>query len=149
MLLKKNKPNQKAIIYAWNESTGSPKTGDASNITAKISKDGGSMISTDDANPTELDSTNAPGVYYFDLTQSETNADTIILYAKSSTANVLIHPVVINTLDIQRDLIEAIWAKATIDQSNGSFTAYDADKSTVLVTGMISTTGTVTTREPS
>jgi uncharacterized protein (DUF169 family) len=98
MILKKNMAGQKVAVYAWDDGAGAPKTGDAANITAYLSKDGGAAASTNDMNPTELDSTNMKGVYIFDLTQAETNADLIMLVAKSATANVTIRPVFINTV---------------------------------------------------
>ena len=52
-----------------------PKTGDRLNITAQISKDGGASAPLNQTNPAELDATNQPGIYVFDLTQAETNAD--------------------------------------------------------------------------
>lgn len=98
MILKKNGAGQKVAVYAWDEAAGAPKTGDAANITARISKDGGTSAATNDTNPAELDSTNMKGVYVFDLTQAETNADLIVISAVSSSANVVIRPVFISTI---------------------------------------------------
>jgi len=98
MALYKNVASQKIAIFAWDTANGTEKTGDAGNITAYISKDGAAMAQTNDVNPTELDATNAPGVYIFDLTQAETNCDLFILFAKSSTSNVKIEPVMIYTV---------------------------------------------------
>ena len=64
---------------AINTSTGLPITGDAANITAKISKDSGAFASVADTNPTELDATNAAGVYVFDLSQAETNGNVLTI----------------------------------------------------------------------
>jgi len=86
----KNIASQKVIIYAHNITTDAPETGDAANITAQISKDMAATEASNDANPTELDSTDAPGVYYFDLLQAESNCDLFVLYAVSSTDNVVI-----------------------------------------------------------
>lgn len=88
MILYKNTASQKAYFYAYDYSTGAPKTGDAGNITAYVAKDYGSATILGDTSATEVDSTNAKGYYVFDLTQSETNADVILFTAKSSTANV-------------------------------------------------------------
>ena len=84
----KNVANQKITIYAFDTSTNLPKTGDAANITASISKDGASGASSNDVNPTEL----GGGIYVFDLTQAETNCDMFTIYASSSTSNVQIVP---------------------------------------------------------
>lgn len=92
----KNKGSQKLPVFAV-DATGAAKTGDAANITAQISKDGGACASSNDANPAELDATNAPGVYLFDMTQAETNADLIVLTAKSTTSGVIIRPMILFT----------------------------------------------------
>jgi len=89
----KNVAGQKLPIYAYDDAAGGPKTGDAANITAQISINAGASAATDDAHPTELDATNHPGVYLFDLTQAEINGDLIIITAVSSTSNVTIEPI--------------------------------------------------------
>jgi len=88
MPIYKNTDGQKLAVTAIDTSDGSLKTGDAGNITAQISKDGGVSAATDDANPTELDSTNHPGVYIFDLLQAESNAELVVLTAESGTADI-------------------------------------------------------------
>lgn len=97
-LLYKNQSGQKLAVHAWNNSTNTHQTGDAANITAQVSIDGAATAATNDTNPTELDATDAPGVYLFDLTQAETNGDLIVVSAKSSTANVTLEPRFIYTL---------------------------------------------------
>lgn len=92
-MLKKNVASQKVAVLAWDVTDDEPKTGDAANITAQISKDGGACAATNDVNPTELDATDAKGVYLFDLTQAETNADLIVISAVSSTANIKLDPI--------------------------------------------------------
>jgi len=119
-MLFKNIAGQKLAIYAHDTSADAPKTGDASNITAQISIDGGATAATNDTNPTELDATDAKGIYIFDLTQAETNGDLIILSAVSSTADVQIEPVIAYTGGvsieyIQRDLQSATDLKAFAD----------------------------------
>jgi hypothetical protein len=98
MPLYKNKASQKIAVFAWDALANAPKTGDAGNITAQISKDGGACAATNDSNPTELDATDAPGVYLFDLAQAETNADLVVLFAKSSTSDVQLDPVMTYTM---------------------------------------------------
>ena len=97
--MRKNIAGQQIPILAWDMSNNEEKTGDAANITAQISLDGAASIALDDngANPTELDATDAPGVYIFDLTQEETNGDMIIISAVSSTSGVRMNPIVIRT----------------------------------------------------
>jgi hypothetical protein len=73
-------------FYAY-DSTGAPKTGDASNITVRISKDGGALTATTNT-PAEVDATNAPGVYRITLTATEMDANSILVVPKSSTSGV-------------------------------------------------------------
>ena len=100
MSYNKNTAGQKFNVLAVNSGTGLPVTGDAANITAQISKDFGAFVSLTDTNPTELDSTNAPGVYVFDLSQAETNADVLTIVPTSTTANVEMDMLNIYTTDI-------------------------------------------------
>jgi len=93
----KNVASQKLSVFAWDTISNVAKTGDAANISAQISKDGGACAATNDVVPTELDATDAPGVYIFDMLQEETNANMIIVTAVSSTENIILRPVVIYT----------------------------------------------------
>ena len=93
----KNVASQKVAVYAWDNAAGSEKTGDAANITAQISIDGGATAATDDTNPTELDAADAPGIYIFDMTQAETNGDLIVISPVSSTSDIVLRPVIIYT----------------------------------------------------
>ena len=93
----KNIDSQKTAVFAWDSANSTPKTGDAANITAQISKDGAATVATNDANPTELDSTDAPGIYIFDMTQAETNADLVVISPVSSTSDIDLRPVIIYT----------------------------------------------------
>jgi hypothetical protein len=92
-MLFKNVASQKIHVYAYDSTTGAAKTGDAGNITGYVSLDG-TANAIDDTNPAEVDSTNMPGLYVFDLTQAETNCDAFALVAKSSTANIRIEPII-------------------------------------------------------
>lgn len=84
------------LFYAWNRSDGTPKTGDAANITVRISKDGGPMSATS-GSPAELDSTYAPGWYRITLTDSEMNADSILVVPRSATSGVACQQMLILT----------------------------------------------------
>lgn len=88
--MQKNTASQKVIVFAFDSTTNTPKTGDAANITAYISKDFGAVTVLTDTTATEMDATNAKGYYLFDITQTETNADVILVSAKSSTANIVV-----------------------------------------------------------
>jgi len=81
----KNVADQKWIVFAFNVTNNTPKTGDAAQITAEISKDGaagGGNIT--DTHPTELED----GYYVFDLEQEETNADLLMILPESSSENI-------------------------------------------------------------
>lgn len=95
--MRKGKSGQKIAVYAYDKTTNAAKTGDAANITANISKDGGTSAATNDTNPSELDNTNHPGVYLFDATVAESKADLVILSSSSSTSNIVLDPVIIYT----------------------------------------------------
>jgi len=111
MSYKKNTSGQKFNVLAVNTATGLPVAGDAANITAKISIDSAAFASVSDTNPTELDATNAPGVYVFDLSQAETNGDVLTIVASSTTANVQLDMLNIYTTSITgTDVIaDAVW----------------------------------------
>ena len=78
----------KLAIFAFDTTDGSPKTGDAANLTAYASKDYGAVTVLADTSAAEMDATNAKGWYLFDLAQAETNADALLFTGKSSTASI-------------------------------------------------------------
>lgn len=78
----------KIAVFAFTTTDGTPKTGDAANLTAYVSKDYGAVTVLADITATELDATNAKGWYLFDVAQAESNADALIFSGKSATANI-------------------------------------------------------------
>lgn len=86
----KNVASQKIAVFAYDITTGGAKTGDAAQITVYVNKDWGGVNALADTSATELSSTNAPGWYTFDVSQSETNADALHFTGKSSTSNIQI-----------------------------------------------------------
>ena len=98
----KNVASQKVAVFAWDNAAGSAKTGDAANISAQISKDGAATAATDDAAPDELDATDAPGIYIFNMLQAETNADLVVIAPVSSTDDIVLRPVIIYTQTVMR-----------------------------------------------
>lgn len=98
--MQKNVASQKLIVFAFDSTTNLPKTGDAANITAYVSIDYGSVTVLGDTSATEMDATNAKGYYLFDLTQAETNGNTLLFSAKSSTSNIVVigAPAVVQTV---------------------------------------------------
>lgn len=92
----KNTTSQKIALFAFDTTTGIPKTGDAANITAYVNKDYGG-VSALASGATEVDATNAKGWYVFDLAQAETNANALLFTGKSSTANITVVGQLIHT----------------------------------------------------
>lgn len=82
--LEKNVAGQKWVVFAFDRTDNTPKTGDAGNITANLRIDGGAANAVDNTNPTELED----GFYVFDLTQAETNGDMILNSPASSTGDI-------------------------------------------------------------
>lgn len=97
LAIERNVASQKVYVTAIDSATGRPKTGDAANITAYVAKDGGTVTVLGDTSATEYDSTNAKGVYWFDITQTETNAICDVVTGKSSTSGIDIIPQVLYT----------------------------------------------------
>ncbi len=87
----KNVAGQFVIVFAWDNAAGAPKSGDAANITGRVSKDSIDSAATNDVNPTEI--ANAPGQYAFLMTQGETNCNLLGVAASSSTADIDLQPV--------------------------------------------------------
>lgn len=82
----------KITFFVFDTTTGLPKTGDAANLTAYVSKDYGAVTVLADTSATEDDSTNAKGMYTFDVAQTEANADQLKFTCKSSTSNIVCVP---------------------------------------------------------
>lgn len=141
MGLYRNVAAQKIAVYAHDTAADAPKTGDAANITAQISKDFGAAAATNDVNPTELDATDHPGIYVFDLTQAETEADNLIISAVSGTANIRLDPVQVFTDDQSKygvvDMGTAQAATGTTLQlrSAAGFADDELNGATILITG--------------
>ncbi len=75
---------------AWDTVNNVGKTGDVANHTLRWIKDGTASAPTNAAS--EVDATNAPGVYKITLTTAECTCDSGTLAGKSSSANVSIMP---------------------------------------------------------
>lgn len=93
----KNVASQKLTVLVIDTAANTPKTGDAANLTCYVSKDDGAVTVLGDTTATELDATNAPGLYSFDLTQAETNADKLLFSGKSSTSGIRVIPLLLYT----------------------------------------------------
>lgn len=88
--MQKNIASQKLIVFAFDSTTNLPKTGDAANITAYVSIDYGTVTILADTSATEMSSTLAKGYYLFDLAQAETNGNTLLFTANSTTSNIIV-----------------------------------------------------------
>lgn len=88
--MQKNVASQKIALFAFDTTSGAAKTGDSANITPYVSKDYGTVTVLGTTTATEMDATNAKGWYSFVLTQGETNGDSLLFTAKSTTANISI-----------------------------------------------------------
>jgi hypothetical protein len=95
--MNKNVSGQKVTLLVIDIATNAPKTGDAANLTAYLSQNDGAVTALTDTSATEKDATNAPGLYDFDVSQAESNADKLVFSGKSSTANVRVVPLIIYT----------------------------------------------------
>jgi len=84
LALQKNVSSQKWIVFAFDETDNTAKTGDAANITANLRIDGAAANAVDDTNPTELED----GYYIFDITNTESNGDSIVICPASTTADI-------------------------------------------------------------
>lgn len=117
----RNVASQKRRVYAWDVTTGLAKTGDAANITARVTKDDGTPAGSNDTNPAEVDSTNEPGYYDFDMTQAETDCAKQSWTPKSSTANisVIAVPPVVYTRP-QYSSLEGIASDGSVLAGDGS-----------------------------
>lgn len=93
MAIIKNTASQGLYVYAHDTAADAAKTGDAANITATISLDGAAAGATNDVNPTEI----GGGVYWFALTQAETNAGALALVPVSATGDVVLDPIIVLT----------------------------------------------------
>lgn len=114
------------LVFAFDTTNNTAKTGDAANITAYVSIDGGAVTVLGDTSATELDSTNAKGYYSFTAAQAETNGDRLVVTAKSSTANIAVigAPAVIYTRP-QTGWLAPTVAARTLDVSAGGEAGID------------------------
>lgn len=71
-------------VFAFNHNTAHPQTGDAANITCKVSLDGAAAVALADTNPTEMED----GYYLFNVTAAESNGVTADFFPESTTNNV-------------------------------------------------------------
>lgn len=135
-MVQKNVAGQKFALKALDMSAGSgspgvPKTGDAANITPYVSKNFGVLTAISSPSLTEMDATNAPGWYKFNLSQGETTADQLLFTAVSSTGNHIVfqEQVVIPVPPFFSDpWIETGGSGILVGSSNSVNVGFNADK---------------------
>lgn len=129
----------KVIVFAFTPADGLPKTGDAGQITAYLSKDFGSVTVLGDTSATEMDATNAPGYYLFDVTGTEATCDIALISGKSSTGGVKVigAPAVIYTRAVNAGLqsIDSNGRLDVIKLAGTTCTARDIGASVLLSSG--------------
>lgn len=81
--LEKNVASQNWAVFCFDETDGTQKTGDASQISGMVYIDGAANV-LDDVSPDEL----SHGMYLFGITAAESNGNYIVLDVSSSTANI-------------------------------------------------------------
>ena len=91
--------SQTIQYVAWDTNANAGKTGDVANHTLRWIKDGVAAAPTN--SPTEVDATNAPGVYKITLTATECTCWVGTICGKSSTGGVSIIPLTV-TFELAR-----------------------------------------------
>lgn len=101
--------NAASQVFEFEErdyTTGAPKTGDSANIAVYESIDGANTVAIAGA-VVEVDATHMPGWYRVPLAAGETNGNSILFGAKSSTANtVCFGRVMITNIDANRPRVD-------------------------------------------
>lgn len=82
--MQKNTASQQWVVFGFYESNNVATTGDAGNITAKVSLDHAAPGALTNTHPAEIED----GYYRFTLTQAETNASHLLIMPESNTAGV-------------------------------------------------------------
>ena len=144
-VIRKNTTGQYIYFDAFNEITGEDVTGDAANMTTKkISLDNAASGSLTN-NVAELDSDDQDGVYYIELTQSESNCDAGNIRIESTTANVKVTRARFNTVpNFEDGSMDVDWNTLTITPSSGSgitVTSGSSGSPAVIFTGHTSGAG--------
>jgi hypothetical protein len=104
-------------FHAWDATNNAAKTGDGANFTMRWIKDGTSAALTT-TTVTEIDSTNAPGVYKVSLSSTETDCLVGKLAGKSSTSGIYIFGPTITFDQLPTAAPGASGGVPTVDSSN-------------------------------
>lgn len=109
----------KVELFAFDATTGLPKTGDSANITMYVNKDDGGVNALTDTSAAELSSTNAAGWYVCDYTNTEANAEKLHFTGKSSTSNIVVVGRVVYTLPQTGVLAPATLGRTAVVDASG------------------------------
>jgi hypothetical protein len=147
----KNVAGQIVPIFAYDSAAQQPKTNDQANITAYISKDGNTTLaSTNDTNPTQYNSGDAAGMYFFNMTKEESNCDHLMLYPTSSTPDVVIDIVSVYPKPDYSDEMTTLAARmTTLESSFAAITAAVTAQTASIATMDTTLTGVTALLNPS
>lgn len=105
-------------FVAWDATNNTGKTGDAANLTLRWVKDGTIAALDGMPSPSEVDATNAPGVYKVALSAADCTCNIGTLCGKSSTSGVKVIPVQIAFENLPTAAPAAAGGVPTVDGSN-------------------------------
>lgn len=123
----KNVSGQSYALYC-ETSGGAPVIGDAGNMTARAALNFGTPIPLSAGAPTEWHAIKAPGWYILTLSQSETNADNILLGITSTTGTTickgeLVGTVAPNFTSLQLDSSGLVFVNTNYDKAGYSLSS--------------------------
>ncbi len=134
----KNVASQKVIVFAWDNAAGVPKTGDAANITGRISKEGIDDAASNDVNPTEISATTHKGLYTFNMLKAETDCNLFGLTPESATPDIALQPIILYTRTVMRGTdnaaLASISTEARLDELDGANLPAGVDAAIALFT---------------
>jgi len=105
-------------FVAWDTSANAPKTGDAANFTLKWVKDGTAATPTN-VPATEVDTTNAKGIYKIVMTATECQCQVGTICGVSSTANIVILPLTVTFENLPTAALAASGGLPTVGTGSG------------------------------
>lgn len=105
---------------AWDTANNAGKTGDNANHTLRWVKDGTSAALDGSPTISEVDATNAPGLYKVTLSATDCTCNVGTLCGKSSTSGIVIIPVTIPFELLPTALDANGWVKADVEDWRGS-----------------------------